>query len=395
MNLPLVSGMHREMLRRPLSGQKGRAIDQREEMSFPENRLLISADANADIGLGHLMRCLSIADAAVGGGMNVTFVVSNEYALTFVRVRGYDAVVVERSERCYVVDDAALIAGVACERGASCLLVDSYAVDDAFFAGIRASVPFLRMFYVDDGFTFAEGLQKQPHRWDVDGIIDYGFDSSLERYEAVYGSSATKLMVSPRFAPVRNVFHGIDYEVRDDVREVLVTTGSTNPNHALERMCAAAAMALPACRIGVVVGPKTDIDLVDHDSRFDLLRGIEDLSSLMEKCDLAISAGGSTLYELACVGVPTIALPIVENQFANVRGFRALNLGSAVEEWDVSFPALVNAIADLAFDRATRRSFSLNMRTLMSEDGAAAIIAGIRADVAASGAVSAHFGVLV
>lgn len=339
--------------------------------------LLISVDASEQIGLGHLMRCLSIADAARDRGCKVIFVVSNEYASAIVAGRAHRALVVERDEIDYSMKDAEVLAEIASEGEADRILVDSYGVSDSFFRGLKSRGRAHRVFYIDDGFSFSCGHREEPYRWDIEGIIDYSFGSSYKKYERTYSAKETKLMIGPRFAPIRSEFRDSSYTVRGDVEEVLITSGSTNPNHVLERMCAAAAIALPDSRFNVVVGPKSRFEPSGDPSRYDLHIGVDDLSHLMIACDLAISACGTTLYELCAIGVPTVAIPIVENQRANAQGFASLHLGKVVPDGDTPVQDIANAVVELASHRTHRQAYSKSMRALVKGDGAQAIVDGL------------------
>lgn len=47
----------------------------------------------------------------------------------------------------------------------------------------------------------------------------------------------------------------------------------------------------------------------------------KEMLSLMLKCDIAVTAAGQTTYELARIGLPTIAIGVVENQKFNIDGW--------------------------------------------------------------------------
>ena len=55
--------------------------------------LYIRADMNEQIATGHIMRCLSIADALIVAGESVTFILADEQAVDLLKQRGYDAIV--------------------------------------------------------------------------------------------------------------------------------------------------------------------------------------------------------------------------------------------------------------------------------------------------------------
>lgn len=342
-------------------------------MKSDNRTLLISVDADGQIGSGHLMRCLSIADAAADKGAHVVFAVSNEYAHSLAQNRGYEAVCVKRNEMRYSVEDARTLGGILVENDAGALLVDSYAVDEDFFIELERHAGSCSVFFIDDFFTFSAGRACEPKFWPVAGIINYSFGTRMADYERVYAGKSVALLIGPKYAPVRRTFSEGAYEVREQVRKVLITSGSTNPGHVLERMCAAALDVLPNCQIDVVVGAKAQFDDKDMAAQCNILTGIDDMAHLMRSCDLAISAAGTTLYELATVGVPTVAIPIVENQMENVKGFEELELGRTVSRLDASVQAIAHEMAGLAFSELARKACSERMRALMKKNGASLI----------------------
>jgi len=58
------------------------------------------------------------------------------------------------------------------------------------------------------------------------------------------------------------------------------------------------------------------------------------MRDLMDAADLAISAGGQTLYELACRGLPSVAINLIDNQTADIRGFSTRGFAVAAGRWD-------------------------------------------------------------
>ena len=93
--------------------------------------------------------------------------------------------------------------------------------------------------------------------------------------------------------------------------------------------------------------------------------------------DLVISAGGTTLYELAALGVPTIAVPITENQLANVSGWRKRCLGFALQSVEWNDGELIGMIRSLATDTVLRQALSSGMRGMCDGQGARRVVEAI------------------
>lgn len=294
-------------------------------------RVWIRADGGLGIGAGHLMRCLSIAQEVEASGREVVFLVAGPESIDLVSQSGIEYLQVASNFSSLGSADASEILDRAMPGDA--ILVDSYAVTEDFFDSLAGNG--LRTAYIDDRYLYESGALERPRRWNVDFVIDYGFGAGSCGYGEIYADSETCLLLGPRFAPVRRGFREARaHRMRCNADRVLITCGSTNPKRSLERMVEGclAGCDLP---VDVVVGGLADFDADSiRSERITLHRAPHDLAPFMEKATFAISAAGTTLYELSCVGVPTVACQIVENQRANVDAFGELGLGISLKsDW--------------------------------------------------------------
>ena len=293
--------------------------------------IVVRLDANSKIGSGHAMRCLSVVAEMEALGAEVVFAVSDDESAEFVEARGGMVHVLGGAWSELGDEDAIALARFCHERDAVALLVDTYAATLQFFEQLRERLDeAIRVAYIDDLYAFDTGRQNYPLKLDVDAVVNYGFGASREVYRAVYESSVD-LLIGPSFAPVRPSFKVIARNRTGAFQRVLVTAGSTNPYQALERMVEGVLAVLPDACIDVVQGPLADFDLPGLSiDQVHIRKGVRDLAPLMQRADLAVSAAGSTLYELACAGVPTLACPSVENQIPNAVGYGCSGAGRAL-----------------------------------------------------------------
>lgn len=338
--------------------------------------LLIRVDGNETIGSGHIVRCAAIAQAAIKYGHDVVFAVSDSQSAQLVDYYEYTSVVLGGNPFRYSSDDGKRVAEYVRVRDVSCILIDSYAVNDLFFRSV-AGAP-CKVAYIDDVYTYETGLQALPSRWKVDCVINYGFGSSEKEYQRVYSDQKVDLMIGPRFAPVRKCFINKNHSPSNQIHKVLVTCGSTNPAYSLERITQACLEVLPDAQIDVVIGKMAKFDSKRF-SMFDIKehRGISDLSRLMSAADLVISAAGTTLYELCSIGVPTIALPIVGNQLANAHAFSFGGIGLSVESLNWRVDDVVGCIERIVQGRVDRNMLQEKMKSTVDGLGAARIASSI------------------
>lgn len=302
------------------------AFTESKIMSKREKTFYIRVDGGPTIGAGHIVRCVSIAKEIEKQGCRVFFISSREESAKILTKYGYEPVLVGGDMKHLGAVDSEKLRAVMKEGNK--VLVDSYAVTDEFFKSCKELG--LKVAYIDDMYTFETGSLSVPVFRDVDIVINYSFGFTKEDYRQVYRESSTKLLIGPQYAPVREAFRkkAGQYQVQDELNKVLITTGSTNPNKALEKLSQACREALPNVCISVVIGNSASFDDgLARELNLTLIKDATDLSDYMLESDLVISAAGTTLYELCTLGVPTIAVPIVENQLGNARGYSSLSGG--------------------------------------------------------------------
>lgn len=332
-----------------------------------EPYVVFRIDGGRRIGSGHIVRCATIAAELESMGVYSLAAVSTEESARLAESRGLRATVVGGNPIELGQDDAVELRPLM-GNGCKAVVVDTYAAGDSFWHALgRLSNELGRpTSLIDDRYLFSEGMLKAPKKIPVDLVVSYGFDADAVAYESAYSGTTAHLLIGPRYAPVREGFKPAATTRRNRVNRIIVTSGSTNPNRVLERFCAACLAAVPGAAVDLVVGAAAEIDsTVASDGRVRVHQGLTNLAPLMARADLAISAAGSTLYELSCMGVPTVAVPIVENQLGNAQGFadRGCGLVSGFED-------LATAVRVLADDWNLREGLATCARSFVDGRGA-------------------------
>lgn len=330
--------------------------------------VMILASGGSTVGWGHVMRCSSIAEALRKKGTSVSFAAFNDEVAALVASLGFDVVSLDVS-RLSSREDAKRIKEAAINRKDQVLLVDSYDVCQTFFQELHSK--WYRIAYIDDLFLYKKGRLESPAAYDVDVLINYGFAACKESYSTAYSSTDTCLLIGLSYAPVRPFFSSVDYSAQREVKRVLLTSGSTNPGKALEKMILGCKNLGSDVSFDIVVGRNGSLDIdCETLKRCVVHKGVNDLSALMQQADIAVSSAGSTLYELACIGVPTIALPVVDNQLSNARGFLDHDLGYGCSHLDWDSNELSSMLHNMVDDYEIRRGFSVRMQRIVDGMGA-------------------------
>ena len=330
--------------------------------------LYIRTDMNAQIATGHMMRCLSIADAVRDLGGEVTFLVADDRPAGLLEERGHRYRILgtrwDRPE-----EELPVLLDALREERAERLLVDSYQVTEAYLRALRETV---WLAYLDDLDRFL---------YPVDALICYAAYWDRARYPERY--PGTQLCLGPRYAPLRREFLDRRAEIHPEIRRILLLTGGGDP-------CGAASRLLDALdsgkyeKIVVVCGRYGDDEALrraaERHAGIEIRRSVRDMADLMLASDLTVSAAGSTLYELCACGAPAISYTISDDQIENAARLQELDLIDCLG--DLRRPdgaaGLEEAVGRCTFQR--RRERSEAMRALVDGRGAGRIAAALLGD---------------
>lgn len=265
------------------------------------------ADGNAVTGAGHLMRCLTIAEELkkLPKADEICFLCADEASAELVTQRGFAVRILHTDYRNMEEELPVLKEVFGSEEPV--FLVDSYHVTDAYLEALRS---YGRVYLMDD-----MGKKLYP----VDGVINYNAFADKTYYENLYGGKKVILAIGSEYVPVRPQFMNVPYEVREQVKEVLITTGGGDHDNIAAAVYEA--IRRPDCHYHVIVGQFNQYfsrwkQLELENEQIHVHHNVTDMASLMRQCDLAVTAGGTTIYELAAIGVPFLCFSYAENQEA-------------------------------------------------------------------------------
>lgn len=276
--------------------------------------ILIRADGGAKAGAGHLMRCLTVADALRGeperpsAGAGILFVCADGESGDFVSARGYRALVLHTDSRDLEGELPAwegLLGELPGAPGA--ILVDSYFVTEGYLKALGRFAP---VALLDD---------MALKSWPADALINYNVYARKEMYVSGPGQGARRLFLGGDYIPVRPRFLEQPYQVRDRVREILITVGGGDPENITGRILES--LWDPAYEYHLVLGryhPGSQAleREISGKGNVALHRDVQDMAGLMARCDLAVTAGGTTVYELCALGLPFVCFSCAPNQEA-------------------------------------------------------------------------------
>ncbi len=334
---------------------------------------IVRADGNAKIGAGHLMRCLTVGEAVkryaagtgacAASGDKILFLCADEDSAALVERHGFEAGVFHTDYRQPETELGAWEPWTG--SGPNTILVDSYYVTDAYLSAISR---YGRVYLMDD---------MQRHAYPVYGVVNYNLFADRAVYEALYAGGNVRLCLGGDYIPLREQFCDVSYHVKERVENVLLTTGGGDVDNIAKAVLDG--IYREDLVYHVLVGrfsPHFESwqqrARTAHNIR--IYFDVQNMAELMCGCDVAVSAGGSTLYELAAVGVPFVCFSYAENQEALVeylgRTQAALSAGAWHRDASEVSVRLRQQFDRLCADRALRQQYSERERRLVDGRGA-------------------------
>ena len=335
--------------------------------------LLIRTDAGASVGYGHAVRCLALAQAWKQAGGHPVFAMAQTHE--FIRER----IASEAFSICTVdagpgtPEDAAATAAFVQKIGARWLVIDGYHFGGSFAR--NAATEACRTLRVDD-------LGSRDN-YSADIVLNQNIHAHPDLYPGL--GRATLLLLGPRYALVRKEFQ-IKTEVHRKnpavASKILVTCGGTDQSDLLVRIVEALSAVSADFAVRIVSGGSG----LSFERRLSArLRGkvsiecnVSEMKPLMTWADLAISAAGSTLWELCSTGLPSILIDVAENQRPLAQELHRLGAALHVPLQRASSRGIGEAIEFLLHAQRRREQMSLQARALVDGRGAPRVVAAMR-----------------
>jgi UDP-2,4-diacetamido-2,4,6-trideoxy-beta-L-altropyranose hydrolase len=326
-------------------------------------RVAIRTDASRQIGAGHLMRCLTLAEGLRSNGAQVEFVTRQHerHWLTLIAERDFaihalpapaaselpaDGLAHAAWLGAAVDEDAAqtMAALKQSNEDVEWLIVDHYGVDAHWERSLRSAAR--RIMVIDD-------LADRAH--DCDILLDQNLVADMgTRYRGLVPQKCA-LLLGPDYALLQPAYA----QLRDSVspregfvRRILTFFGGGDLANLTEKaLFAFLNLERPDIRLDVVVGRShpsaaSIARLAASHPNVTLHSGLPSLAPLMAQADLAIGAGGATSWERLCLKVPTIMITTADNQLPTARELQRLGLADWLGHWDeVDAPMLQGALS--------------------------------------------------
>lgn len=303
-------------------------------------RIVIRVDSSIEMGIGHVMRCLTLAEALKENNAQVEFICSEHEGnlIDFIQVKGFKVYPLSIRESFSEIpqstslksknilnyahwlggsqqQDADLCKVILKKINPDWVIVDHYALDETW--QIKLQGVYKKLMVIDD-------LADRKHQCDV--LLDQTYGRQVQNYQYLVSDSCHLLLGSkysllrPEFAKWRE--YSLKRRENPELKKLLITLGGADQNNVtgkiLEKLKTCDLRAdLEIMVIMGSIGPHID-DIQQQAKvlpyKIEVRSNISNMAEIMANADFAIGASGATTWERCCLGLPSIQIVLAQNQ---------------------------------------------------------------------------------
>lgn len=321
-------------------------------------KVIILTEGGKGIGLGHITRCSALYEAFEEKGISPYLIVNADNSARELLKGKKNKIFNWLKKQAELLD---LISG------ADAVIIDSYLAGNNFYKRVSsiAKLPI----YMDDNKRL-----DYPRGVVVNGSIYAERLKYPPKKDNVY-------LLGIRYLPLRKEFCDAPHKkIKRSVKNILITVGGDDPKNIIPKMLKFLGDKYPRLNKAAIIGKSfKNIKEIERlrDDRTHLIYcpRANEVKKAMFRADIAVSAGGQTLYELARVGLPAIVMAMAKNQLNNIKGWREAGfIGYAGWYNDRKFISRLSKELDLFMVYQTRLKKSYSGRSRIDGRGANRIV---------------------
>jgi UDP-2,4-diacetamido-2,4,6-trideoxy-beta-L-altropyranose hydrolase len=289
-------------------------------------RVAIRTDANSEIGTGHFMRCLTLAEELKKNGAQVCFVARSlpSYLSQMLQDRNINLYPLQEGRSAEELDDlphskwlkmsqhqdAMQTLEVLGSNKFEWLIVDHYAIDcrwESLLKGVANKI-----MVIDD-------LADRQH--DCDVLLDQNYYHDMDKRYSGKVPGSCNLLLGPKYALLRDEFREIRkfVKTRDGlIKNILIFFGGIDSRNYTTMALEALVELGWSVDVDIVIGQQhpniKQLEEIAKVNNYKLHIQTSEMAKLMLKADLAIGAAGSASWERCCLGLPCLVVAVADNQ---------------------------------------------------------------------------------
>lgn len=267
-------------------------------------KIIIATEGGKIGGLGHIQRCLAISQAFEEKRIKSTFLINGDSSIKkALKGKNYQMSNWLKGKKGFF----------ELVKKFDIAIIDSYLGDINFYQKLSelVKVPV----YLDDNrrLDYPRGI-----------VVNGGIHAKNISYPRIKN---IRYLLGNRYVPLRKLFWEVnERKINNEIKSIMVTTGGNDPQSVMPKIAKFLKVHYPTLKKNIIIGHAfQNIDEIkkEVDPKISLIYfpDAKKMKEVMLRSDIAISSGGQTLFELARVGVPTIAFRQAENQRLNLEAW--------------------------------------------------------------------------
>ena len=330
--------------------------------------IIIRADANDQIGMGHLVRCLDFASYASEKGFNAEFLTSTITAKEKIETKGFKCININTNYQDILIE----MKNLSSNHNPIIMLLDinycsTVEQRHAYFNFLK-ELDRLHLFLI----TF-EDMSTEVYPADI-VIIPYAGAESLKLQK----EEGSQYLLGPKYFPIRKDYYNMtNKKYLKNVENILITMGGSDPNQITIKVVKALTKLKLNAHLIVVLGSLSKISnkqietlLSNYGGSFEVIKDAKYMPKLMNKSQLAITNSGLTKYEMANMELPAIVISNNSKHAKLMDDFSsygtAVHLGNSDT---VTEEKILSACTNLIKDKKKRKEMSIAGKRLVDGKG--------------------------
>ena len=331
-------------------------------------KIAFRVDASPGIGIGHLMRCLALSEELTRRGHTCVVLSKIDRSDLLKKIKAFHVDVQKIDANASLKKDLETLLDFSSDHEIDWIVTDHYGIDTSYVKEIKKQG--FHVLSVDD--------TAQIH-YHSDIVVNQNIDAehltfSIEPYTILLRGSAYVMLRDELLVREKKKYH-------DSVKKILITLGGSDPDNYLLKVLQSLDTVAKKVDVQVIVGPFNQFlsqlksYVKQSNANIVLITSPEKMVDFYLESDLAVSAGGSSCYELAYFGIPNVIITIADNQLGIAREFHRQQLGVYLGmKHQVKPEAIKNKIKELIENHSLRQRMSRNEKILVDGKGKQRIV---------------------
>jgi len=314
-------------------------------------RIAFRVDASREIGIGHLMRCLALSEELKKQGHKCYILSETSEEIITNKISEFQV-------EFYKINELADAIKISKENCIDWIITDCYSLNSEYIKKLKEN---FKVLSIDDNALI---------HYYSDAIVNQNIGADKLDYSA---EEYTRFFLGSKYVMMRNeLLKRNEKKEKDKVKKILITLGGADKDNFTLEILKILKTIDENVEVIAVIGPFNPFynvlkEYVNKSNLMvNLIKSPEKMTDIYLESDIAISAGGTSCYELAYYGIPNLIITIAENQLNIAKELDRQGISIYLgDQKDVKSEKIKEKVKELINNHSLRKSMSQNGRDLV------------------------------